>query len=76
MRERKVVHIPLSNGHSYKQCFQQMEKSEKYKNGKQEKWCSLHNSTSHPKKKRYQQKSGSKCKDSFTAVDGRNSKTT
>ena len=24
-----------------------MEKSERFKNGKQEKWCSLHNRTSH-----------------------------
>ena len=49
-----------------------MGKSEKIKNGRQKKWCSLHNSTSHSNQECFQQKSGSKCKDSYT-VDGRNS---
>ena len=34
---------------------------------------SLHNSTSHSSEEYYQQKSGSKCKDSFAAVAGKNS---
>ena len=40
---------------------------------KAEKWCSLHNSTSHSNKECFQQKRGSKCKDGST-VDGKNSR--
>ena len=49
-----------------------MRKTEKIKNGRQKKWCSLHNSTSHSNQECFQQRSSSKCKDSST-VDGRNS---
>ena len=50
-----------------------MGKSEKIKNERQKKWCSLHNSTSYSNQECFQQKkSDSKCKDSST-VDSRNS---
>ena len=49
-----------------------MVRSEKFKNGRQEK-CSLHNSSSYSNQECFQQKSGSKCKDSFTVIDGKNS---
>ena len=49
-----------------------MGKSEKSKDGRQKKWRSLHNSTSHSNQKCIQQKSGSKCNGSST-VDGRKS---
>ena len=49
-----------------------MEKSEKIKNRRHNKWCSLHNSSSHSNQEYFQQKGGSKCKDSST-VDGKNS---
>ena len=48
------------------------ERRKKIKNGRQTKWCSLHNGTSHSNQECFQQRSGSKCKDSST-VDGRNS---
>ena len=47
-------------------------KCRKIKNGRQKKWCSLHNSTSHSNRECFQQKSDSECKDRST-VDGRNS---
>ena len=46
-----------------------MGKTEKSKNGRQKKWCSLHNSTNHSNQECFQQRSSSKYKDS----DGRNS---
>ena len=49
-----------------------MGKTEKIKNERQKKWCSLHNSTSHSNQECFQQRSSSKCKESST-VDGRNS---
>ena len=51
-----------------------MEKPENIKR-KTEKWCSLHNRISNLNEGCYQQKSGSKCKDSSTVVDGKNSET-
>ena len=53
--------------------FPAKEKSEKIKNGRQKKWRSLHNSTSHSNQQCFQQKSGSKCKDNSTVVDGKHS---
>ena len=47
-------------------------KVEKNQKRKVEKWCSLHNSTSHSNQESFEQKNGSKCKDSST-VDSRNS---
>ena len=49
-----------------------MVKTEKIKNGRQKKWCSLHVSTNHSNQECFQQRSSSNCKDSST-VDGRNS---
>ena len=46
-----------------------MGKTEKSKNGRQKKWCSLHNSTNNSNQECFQQRSSSKYKDS----DGRNS---
>ena len=45
-----------TNDYSDKQCFQQMEKSEKFKNGRQTKGCNLHNCMSHSNQKCFQQK--------------------
>ena len=44
-------------------------KDKKKKNGRQKKWCSLHNSTNYSNQECFQQRSSSNCKDS----DGRNS---
>ena len=56
-----------------KQCYHQMGKTEKITNGRQKKWCSLHNSTNHSNHECFQQRrSSSKCKDSST-VDRINS---
>ena len=46
----------------------EVEKNQKLNS---EKWCILHNSTSHSNQEYFQQRSSSKCKDGFT-VDGRN----
>ena len=45
-REKKLCRYHRTNGYSDKKCFQQMEKSEKIKNRRRTKWCSLHSNTS------------------------------
>ena len=68
------MQLPLDiSSHSDKQYYRQIEKLENFKTGRQKKWCSLHNSTSHSNQECFQQKSGSKCKDSLLTVDGGNS---
>ena len=69
-KEKKWCRYHKTNGHSDKQYFQQMEKSEKKKQ-RQKKWCSLQNSTSHSNQECFPQKSGSKCEDNYI-VDGKN----
>ena len=71
-KEKKLCSYHQTSSHSDKQCYHQMGKTEKNKNGRQKNWCSLHNSTSHSNPECFQQRSSSKCKDSST-VDGRNS---
>ena len=51
-------------------CYQQMEKSGKFKNDR--KRCRYYSSNGHSDEESYQQKDGSKCKDSST-VDGKKS---
>ena len=46
-REKKLFSYHQTSSHSDKQCHHQMGKTEKNKIGRQKKWCSLHNSTSH-----------------------------
>ena len=72
-RAKKLCRYRQTKGHLDKQCFEQMKNLEIFKNGRQKKWCSLHNSTSHANQECFQQKSGSKCTDSSTVGDGRNS---
>ena len=71
-REKKWCSYHQTSSHSDKQCYHQMGKMEKVKNGRQKKLCNLHKSTSHSNQQCFQQRSSSKCKDSFT-VDGRKS---
>ena len=47
-----------------------MEKPEIFKNGRQKKMCSLHNSTSHSNQEYFQQKTCSQCK--YSTVDDKN----
>ena len=49
-------------------CYQQMEKSGKFKNDR--KRCSYYSSNNHSNEESYNQKDGSKCKDSTTFVVG------
>ena len=72
-REKKWCSYHQTSSHSDKQCYLQMGKTEKIKNGRQKKWCSLHKSTNHSNQECFQQRSSSKCKDSST-VDGKNSR--
>ena len=46
-REKKLFSYHQTSSHSDKQCHHQMGKTETIKIGRQKKWCSLHNSTSH-----------------------------
>ena len=46
-REKKWCSFHQTSSHSDKQCYHQMGKTEKVKNGRQKKLCSLHKSTNH-----------------------------
>ena len=47
VRKEKWCSYHRTNGHSDKECFQQMEASEKINTGRQKTWCSVHDSTRH-----------------------------
>ena len=61
-----------TNSHLDEGCYQQIEKSGKFKNGRQ-KWCSFNNNNDHANEGCYQQKNRCKFKVSST-VDNKSSR--